>query len=112
VEVRILASGLTWHAQRGASIVALEPHEMRLLATLEDARAAQQAKPPESRGFVRSIDLAGMLADVFGEPNDLATALVRRLARRLERRLEALGQPPVLELCERRGVRLIASLAR
>ncbi|CAN5914768.1 hypothetical protein BH11MYX2_BH11MYX2_20370 [soil metagenome] len=35
-----------------------------------------------------------------------AIATIRHLARRLERKLAALGNPNVLETCERRGYRL------
>lgn len=50
-------------------------------------------------GFVRSVELTHI------------TSEVRYVARRLERRLAALGEPSVIEVCERRGYRLRTPLA-
>ena len=80
---------------RGDAQVALEPLELAFVRALAAAGA-----------FVRSSDLAHLVPGTA----DLATPMIRQLARRLERKLAALGEPPVIESCERRGYRLRAPL--
>ena len=82
---------------RGDVQVALDPLELAFVRALAQAG-----------GFVRSSELAHLVAGAA----DLATPLIRQLARRLERKLQALGEPPVIESCERRGYRLRAPLAK
>jgi hypothetical protein len=82
---------------RGEAQVALEPLELAFVRVLASAGA-----------FVKSSELAHLVPGAA----DLATPMIRQLGRRLERKLAALGEPPVLESCERRGYRLRAPLAR
>jgi hypothetical protein len=82
---------------RGDAQVALEPLELALVRELAAVG-----------GFVRTSELAHLVPGAA----DLATPMIRQLARRLERKLAGLGEPPVIESCERRGYRLRAPLAR
>jgi hypothetical protein len=91
---------------RGTSMVALEPLELALIRLLATALDNDLDRPESMRGFVRSSDLAHLVPGAA----DLATPMIRQLARRLERKLAGLGEPPVLESCERRGYRLRARL--
>lgn len=89
--VRLVESVLA----RGDAQVALEPLELAFVRALAEAGA-----------FVKSSELAHLVPGAA----DLATPTIRQLARRLERKLAALGEPPVLESCERRGYRLRAPI--
>lgn len=82
---------------RGDLQVPLEPLELAFVRVLASAGC-----------FVRSSELAHLVPGAA----DLATPMIRQLARRLERKLAALGEPPVMESCERRGYRLRAPLAQ
>jgi hypothetical protein len=93
---------------RGSAKVALEPLELAFVRVLATALEHDQERSETARGFVRSSDLAHLVPGAA----DLATPMIRQLARRLERKLAGLGEPPVLESCERRGYRLRAKLAR
>lgn len=94
--------------ERRHGSVPLEAVDVEILRVLATARtAAATCRVPTGRGFVRS-DALGHLVPY--SPH-LATATVRQLVRRLERKLAALGEPPLLEFCERRGYRVRASVA-
>ncbi|MGE0549907.1 MAG: FHA domain-containing protein [Kofleriaceae bacterium] len=88
--------------QRGAASVELDEAELAFVLELASARHADAERPDGVRGFVRSIDMARFVS------SDDSVSAVRQLARRVERKLVALGEPAVMESCDRRGYRLCA----
>ena len=84
---------------RGSASLSLDPLELAFSQFLATARAQDVDRPETVRGFVKSAKLVHLVPAVA----DLAVPMVRQLARRLERKLAALGEPPVLETCERRA---------
>jgi len=102
--VRLIAGSIV----RGEAAVALDPIELALVQILATAHDVDAGRPETMRGFVKVSELAHLVPATA----DLATPMIRQLARRLERRLAALGGPPVLEACERRGYRLRARLGK
>ena len=93
--VRLVEHPATSVLARGGHQVALDPLELAVVRLLASAGT-----------FVKSSDLAHLIPGAA----ELATPMIRQLARRLERKLAALGEPPVIESCERRGYRLRAPL--
>lgn len=88
--------------------VTLDVVEIALVRALADALAQDADRPESMRGFVRSTSLAH-LAPMTPSPEH-AVATIRHLAKRLERKLGTLGDPPLLEVCERRGYRLTSAV--
>lgn len=82
----------------------LDSFEIALVRALNEALAMDAERPETSRGFVRSVGLVHLVPT--SPSPEHAHATIRHLARRLERKLSALGEPNVLETCERRGYRL------
>lgn len=98
---------LTDHALvRDGTAVSLDPVETAFVRALAQALALDADRIESARGFVKSTELVHLLP----EAGELATQQILYVARRLERKLAALGDPPMLEACERRGYRLRAPL--
>jgi DNA-binding response OmpR family regulator len=92
--------------------ITLDPFEIALVRALNDALAQDANRAEAVRGFVRSVGLTHLVP--MSPSPDHALATIRHLVKRLERKLGALGEPNVLETCERRGYRLreIVTLTR
>jgi hypothetical protein len=99
---RLIAGRHGGRIERGTMAVELDAEEFAFLRALHgDERVG-----PGARAFVRTGELAAIIAPT----SVFASDGVRALARRLERRLRVLGEPAVLEACARRGFRLRASV--
>jgi FHA domain len=85
---------------RGNVAVELDADELAFMHALARERSAESEL--SSRRFMRTTEVVAIVAPTA----PFATDGVRALARRLERRLRVLGDPLVLESCERRGFRL------
>lgn len=91
--------GETGRLERAGISVVIERVELDILRAL----AAERALESITGGFVRTSRLVLLVPS-------LTQATVRQVARRLERRLAGLGEPPVLEICDRRGYRVTTRL--
>lgn len=99
---RLVDDGRGCRVERGGRAIELDHDEAALLGVLIAASSGDDGW----RAFVRTATLTAQLVPAPA----FAVERMRAIARRLERHLASLGEPALLERCERRGYRVRADL--